>query len=290
VSLRAALVLTLAAGLGACAATPADQLGTTPPLHQLAPDEGAPDFPLRIWDPIEGTNRGVYKFNARFDEFIFLPLVRGYEFVTPDFIENRVTDFFSNLSEFRNATNGLMQARPDAAGRAVIRLALNSTIGVAGLFDVATPLGVNQEPLDFGLTLGRWGVGDGPYLVVPVLGPSNGRDFSGVVVDSVISSTVPPESIVTDYVYFNPLVYVLYAVDLRRNVNFRYFGSGSPFEYDYVRFLYTKRRELQLRAILGNLPSPEEAEPSPFRSPVDFDGRAPASSAPHQVPTGRLLP
>ncbi len=120
------------------------------------------DIPLRVYDPWEGTNRGVYKFNALFDEYVFLPVVRGYEFVTPDFIENRVTDFFSNLSEFRNATNGLMQARPDVAGRAVIRLALNSTVGVAGLFDVATPLGVSQEPLDFGLTLGRWGVGQRP--------------------------------------------------------------------------------------------------------------------------------
>ena len=183
-----------------------------------------------------------------------------------------------------------MQARPDAAGRAVIRLALNSTIGVAGLFDVATPMGVTQEPLDFGLTLGRWGVGDGPYLVVPVMGPSNARDFSGVVVNSVIASTVPPESIVTDYVYFNPLVYVLYAVDLRRNVSFRYFGSGSPFEYDYVRFLYTKRRELQLRRILGKLPAAEDPDPSPFRSPPELDDREPASVAPHQVPTGRLLP
>ena len=64
-----------------------------------------------------------------------------------------------------------MQARPDAAGRAVIRFALNSTFGLLGLFDVATPMGVTQEPLDFGLTLGRWGVGNGPYLVVPVLGP-----------------------------------------------------------------------------------------------------------------------
>ena len=211
------------------------------------PDERDPDFPLRIYDPWEGTNRGIYKFNAKFDEYVFLPVVDGYEFVTPDFIEDRVTRFFSNLSEFRNATNGLMQARPDAAGRAVIRLALNSTVGVAGLFDVATPMGVTQEPLDFGLTLGRWGVGDGPYLVVPVLGPSNVRDFAGFVVDSVIASTVPPESIVTDWVYFNPMIYVLYAVDLRRNVSFRYFGSGSPFEYDLVRFLYTKRRELELR-------------------------------------------
>ena len=95
----------------------------------------------------------MYKFNAQFDEYVFLPAVNAYEFVTPDFIEDRVTDFFSNLTEFRNATNGLMQARPDVAGRAVIRFALNSTVGVLGLFDVATPMGVAQQPQDFGLTL-----------------------------------------------------------------------------------------------------------------------------------------
>ena len=88
--------------------------------------------------------------------------------------------------------------------------------------------------------------------MVPVFGPSNVRDFTGFVTDSVIASTVPPQSIVTDWVYFNPMIYVLYAVDLRRNINFRYWGSGSPFEYDLVRFLYTKKRELELR--IGTLP------------------------------------
>jgi len=279
----------LAAGLAACAATPADQLGTIPPMHELSPAEKAAATPLRVWDPIEGTNRAVYNFNARFDQWIFLPAVRAYEFVTPDFVENRVTHFFSNLAEFRNASNGLLQARPDAAGRAVIRLALNSTIGLLGLFDVATPMGVSREPLDFGLTLGRWGVGNGPYLVVPVLGPSNGRDFSGLVVDTAIASYVPPESIVTDYVYFNPLVYVLYAIDLRRNIDFRYFGSGSPFEYDYVRFLYTRKRELQIRALTAGPAEP--VEPSPFRLPPDPSEVAlPASTMPHQAPAGRLLP
>jgi phospholipid-binding lipoprotein MlaA len=286
VRVRALAALALTVGLGACAATPASELGTAPPLHQLSPDEREVDVPLRIYDPWEGTNRGVYKFNALFDEYLFLPVVRGYEFVTPDFIEERVTDFFSNLSEFRNAGNGLMQARPDAAGRAVIRLALNSTVGLAGLFDVATPLGVTQEPLDFGLTLGRWGAPNGPFLMVPVVGPSNVRDFSGFIVDSAIASYVPPESIVTEYVYFNPAIYVLYAVDLRRQVNFRYHGSGSPFEYDLVRFLYTKKRELQLRSLFAGQ-SPD-IDPSPFRGPVDV---APAAGGmPHQAPAGRLLP
>lgn len=285
--LRICAAILLPIAIAACAATPAEDLGTAPPLHQLSPEERNVDLPLRIDDPWEGTNRGVYKFNALFDEYVFLPVVRTYEFVTPDFIEQRVTDFFSNLSEFRNASNGLMQARPDAAGRAVIRLALNSTVGVAGLFDVATPMGVTQEPLDFGLTLGRWGTPNGPFLMIPVLGPSNVRDFSGFVVDSAIASYVPPESIVTEYVYFNPAVYVLYAVDLRRQVNFRYHGSGSPFEYDLVRFLYTKRRELQLRSLMGGQPT--DIEPSPFRGPVDL---APVSGStmPHQAPAGRLLP
>jgi phospholipid-binding lipoprotein MlaA len=287
VILRALVPLLTAAALTACAATPAYRLGTAPPLHQLSPEEREGEIPLRVYDPWEGTNRGVYKFNALFDEYVFLPVVRAYEFVTPDFIEERVSDFFSNLGEFRNASNGLMQARPDAAGRAVIRLSLNSTIGLLGLFDVATPMGVAQEPLDFGLTLGRWGTPNGPFLMVPVLGPSNLRDFSGFAVDTAIASYVPPESVVTDQVFFNPAIYLLYAIDLRRQVNFRYHDSGSPFEYDLIRFLYTKRRELQLRTILGQVPT--EIEPSPFRGPADI---APVSGStlPHQAPAGRLLP
>jgi phospholipid-binding lipoprotein MlaA len=244
---RALTALTLAAGLAACAATPAYQLGTVPPRHQLTPAQERARYPIEIYDPWEGTNRGLYKFNALFDRYVFLPVVHGYEYVTPDFIEQRVTDFFSNLTEFRNATNGLLQGRPDVAGRAVTRFLLNTTAGVLGLFDVATRWGVPQQPEDFGQTLGRWGVDNGPYLIVPVLGPANARDFGGFVTDSLMATYLPPESFVTDWVYFNPMIYVLYAVDLRRNISFRYYGSGSPFEYDLVRFLYTKKREFEIQ-------------------------------------------
>ena len=161
-TLRALAALLLAGMLGACAATPASQLGTQPARFELSGPAQEVDFPLRVYDPWEGTNRAIYKFNAQFDRYVFLPAVNAYEFVTPDFIEDRVTDFFSNLTEFRNATNGLMQARPDVAGRAVIRFALNSTVGLLGLFDVATPLGVMQQPQDFGLTLGHWGGATAP--------------------------------------------------------------------------------------------------------------------------------
>ena len=254
--------------------------------HELTPEEQEADIPLRIWDPMEGTNRAIYKFNALFDEYIFLPVVHAYEFVTPDFLQNRVTDFFSNLAEFRNASNGLLQARPDAAGRAVIRLALNSTFGLLGLFDVATPMGVTQEPLDFGLTLGRWGVGNGPYLVRAGVGAVQRPRLRGFVVDTAIANYVPPQSIVTDYVYFNPLVYVLYAVDLRRNIDFRYFGSGSPFEYDLVRFLYTSKRELELR----RRPGPRERRQSRRSIPRRRPSEPLARSMPDQAPAGRLLP
>ncbi|MEK0084260.1 VacJ family lipoprotein [Benzoatithermus flavus] len=244
---RALAALLFAASLGACAATPAYELGTAPPRHRLSPVQQRAQYPIEIYDPLEGANRALYKFNAQFDRYVFLPLVHAYEFVTPDFIERRVTAFFSNLTEFRNATNGLLQGRPEIAGRAATRFLLNSTAGVLGLFDVATRLGVAQQPEDFGQTLGRWGVGNGPYLIVPVLGPSNTRDFGGFVTDSLIATYLPPQSFITDWVYFNPMMYVLYAVDLRRNISFRYYGSGSPFEYDLVRFLYTKKRELEIR-------------------------------------------
>jgi phospholipid-binding lipoprotein MlaA len=244
---RTLAALALAGLLAACAATPAYQLGTAPARHELTPVEQRADHPLRIYDPWEGMNRALYKFNAQFDRYVFLPVLRAYEFITPEFVADGVANFFSNLTEFRNATNGLLQARPDVAGRAVIRFALNSTVGVLGLFDVATRFGVDQQREDFGQTLGRWGVGDGPYLVVPVYGPSNTRDFGGFVTDTTVAFTVPPESIVTDSVYFNPAVYVLYAVDLRRSIDFRYYDTGSAFEYDFVRFLYTKQRELQVR-------------------------------------------
>ena len=128
----------------------------------------------------------------------------------------------------------------------MIRLALNSTLGLLGVFDVATRLGVDQQREDFGQTLGRWGVGNGPYLVVPVYGPSNTRDFGGFVTDTTVAFTVPLESTVTDYVYFYPAIYVLYAIDLRRSIDFRYYETGSAFEYDFARFLYTKQRELQI--------------------------------------------
>ena len=233
--------------LGACAAVPAGQLGTAPALHRPTPAQQSASYPLRIYDPWEGWNRGVYRFNAWFDRYVFLPAVRGYTAVTPVFVQHRVTDFFDNLGEFRNIGNSALQLNAQSTGTGFARLAVNSTLGVAGLFDVASTFNIRERREDFGQTLGRWGSPPGPYMVVPVLGPSCVRDFSGYLVDTTFGTYVPPEALVRELVYANPAVYVLYAVDQRKQIDFRYFGSGSPFEYDYVRFLYIKARELEIR-------------------------------------------
>jgi phospholipid-binding lipoprotein MlaA len=236
----------LALWLAACGATPAFETGTIPPRHVLTPEEIAVGYPIEVSDPWEGFNRGVYKFNALFDEYVFLPVVDAYEFVTPVFVQNRVSRFFSNLSELRNGSNGLLQLRPEVAGRATVRFAVNSTIGLLGLFDVAGELGAFQQPEDFGQTLGWYGSPPGPFMMLPVLGPSNVRDTTGLVVDTAIANLVTPISTVTERVYFNPAVYLVYAVDQRHLNRFRYYGTGSPFEYDLIRFLYTKKREADI--------------------------------------------
>jgi phospholipid-binding lipoprotein MlaA len=233
--------------VGGCAATPGEELGSIPPRSPVTPQEQAKVYAIDVWDPLEGFNRGVYRFNTHFDRWIFLPVVSGYGYVTPEPVERSVSNFFSNLSEFRNGWNAALQGRGDVFGTALGRLMINSTLGVFGLFDPATALGYPQRPEDFGQTLGRWGVSAGPYLVLPILGPSNARDATGVAADIAATSLLPGVEEINERVYFNAAVYVLYFVDQRHRVGFRYYQSGSPFEYDLVRFLYTKKRELDIR-------------------------------------------
>ena len=169
--------------VGGCAATPGEELGSIPPRSPVTPQEQEKIYPIDVWDPLEGFNRGVYRFNTQFDRWVFLPVVHGYEYVTPDPVERGVSNFFSNLSELRNGWNGALQGRGDVFGTALGRLMINSTLGVVGLFDPATALGYPQRPEDFGQTLGRWGFADGPFIMLPFLGPSTVRDTVGWGVD-----------------------------------------------------------------------------------------------------------
>jgi len=134
-------------------------------------------------DPLEPLNRAVYGFNDVVDRSVVRPLARGYNAVTPAPVNRGVTNFFNNLDDVRSALNNLLQFKVGRAFSTVGRVVVNSTVGVLGFIDVASNMDLPRYEEDFGQTLGVWGLGSGPYIVLPFLGPSNGRDSVGLVVD-----------------------------------------------------------------------------------------------------------
>lgn len=136
-------------------------------------------------DPLEPLNRGVYKFNDAVDTVLLKPVAEIYQGVVPPIARTGIRNVFSNLNDVVVALNNLLQGKFTEAASDVGRIAINTTAGLLGLFDVATPAGLEKHDEDFGQTLGYWGIGDGPYLVLPILGPRNLRDTGGLVVDSL---------------------------------------------------------------------------------------------------------
>jgi len=137
-------------------------------------------------DPFENFNRGVWRFNEKLDSVALKPLARGYTKAVPRPVRNRVTSFFSNLSEPKTIVNSLLQGKIGLAYQDAWRFLINTTVGVVGLFDVAGRAGLVKHSEDFGQTLAVWGVKDGPYLVLPLFGPSNVRDGFGRIPDSYL--------------------------------------------------------------------------------------------------------
>lgn len=134
-------------------------------------------------DPIEGFNRAVFAFNEGLDRILIRPVAQGYDAVLPSPVRTGVSNFYNNIDDIFISVNSLLQGKPaDAVGDAA-RFIFNSTFGIAGIFDVASEMGIEKHNEDFGQTFGRWGVGTGPYLVVPVYGPRDVRDAAGLVLD-----------------------------------------------------------------------------------------------------------
>jgi len=134
-------------------------------------------------DPLEPMNRGIYAFNDAIDTVVMKPIATGYNAILPQFVRTGVSNFFSNLDEITVIINGLLQLKIPQALSDTGRFLINTTVGVLGLIDVATHLGLEKHNEDFGQTLGYWGIGSGPYLVLPILGPSSFRDGVGKWVD-----------------------------------------------------------------------------------------------------------
>lgn len=244
------VALHLLLSLSGCATTTTAKLTPeVPAMHSVS--EFSDDEQVgHIADPWEGFNRSMYKFNYHFDRYFFLPVVSGYEFITPTFIQKGVSNFFANIGEIRTLYNSAFQLKGKKFFTTFGRFLTNSTIGIGGLFDPATSFGLKKQSEDFGRTLGYWGLDTGPYLVVPVLGPNTLRSTGGFAVDAgiryaAIVAIDPFENVNSGNVILAGIE-TLEAVDMRHREKFRYYESGYPFEYYMVRFLYNKQVELLL--------------------------------------------
>lgn len=146
-------------------------------------------LPEEVHDPFEDINRITFNINETLDNKLAKPIAVVYGDITPTFVQNRVTRFFKNLAEIDTFINQILQGKPKHAINDFGRFTINSTIGFFGLFDVASKLGLEIHDEDFGQTLGVWGVPDGPYLMLPIIGPSNARDLMSRPISSFLSGT-----------------------------------------------------------------------------------------------------
>jgi phospholipid-binding lipoprotein MlaA len=191
-------------------------------------------------DPLESVNRKIFWFNDKVDDYVLVPVATVWDTILPARVEKCLSNFFGNLRFPIVAGNGLLQGKFEQAGSDVARFAVNSTVGLAGFFDPASGWGLEEHNEDFGQTLGYWGVGPGPYLVLPFFGPSNPRDTVGLAADSF--STVYPFFVDFEYVFaarttdlINSRAMVLKEV--------REFKAASFDYYVAVRNAYVQRRK-----------------------------------------------
>lgn len=228
----AGLCALMSVSLGACA-------------NSQNPNAG---YKAEINDPIEPVNRAVFAFNNVFDRFLFEPVAKIYDAVFPGFVKSGVQNFMRNLRTPWTIANNLLQGEFNDAGTATARFVMNSTIGIAGLIDVASKQGLAFEEEDFGQTLGTWGVGNGMYIVLPIFGPSSLRDGPAKVVDIVTDPVfLWANNTHNDWVYYtrgaveaidNRARAIKAIDDLRRN---------SLDYYAAVRSAYAQRRAALIR-------------------------------------------
>lgn len=194
-------------------------------------------------DPLEPFNRGVQRFNDAVDEAVLKPVATTYVDVTPSPVRTGVTNFFGNLRDLWSSVNAALQLRPRESAENLMRFGVNTTFGLAGLLDIATEMGIPRTRIDFGQTLGRWGVASGPYLVLPFFGPSSFRDTVGLVVDSNTDLVGD-----VDRVANRNSLYTLRVIDTRAGL----LGAGNVLEgaaldkYSFTRDFYLNRRQSQI--------------------------------------------
>ena len=191
-------------------------------------------------DPWEGFNRAMFSFNEGLDRAIVKPVTQGYRFIMPDFAEQGVHNFFENIGDVKTFFNNVLQGKPKEASEDLGRVIVNTTIGIGGLFDVATTFGIPKHDEDFGQTLGTWGVESGPYLVLPLFGPSSVRDGIGRIPDMMVD---PVQQVSDDDTRLG--LQVLRVIDARSQL-LEAEGVISGDRYTFIRDAYLQRREFEI--------------------------------------------
>lgn len=191
-------------------------------------------------DPLEGYNRVMYSFNDTVDSAIIKPAAQGYDFIMPAPVSKGVSNFFSNLDDISVVINDVLQFKFMQAFHDTSRLTINTTVGILGLMDIASDFGYKKHNEDFGQTLGAWGLGTGPYIVLPLLGPSDMRDTVGLVGDYYTN----PVTYVKGPAARNPFV-ITNIIDTRaRILSAEKIVDEAAFdEYTFVREAYLQRRQ-----------------------------------------------
>jgi phospholipid-binding lipoprotein MlaA len=231
-------------------------------------------------DPLEPMNRVIFKVNDTVDRTVAVPVAKGYQKVTPQPLRTAISNFFSNLGDVNTIANELLQLKITDATQDVMRVVMNTVFGIGGLIDFATLAKLPKHHQDFGLTLGHWGVPSGPYLVLPLFGPSSFRDGVGLAVD----------------VRFNPLnyiepaartpLYILQFVSVRSDLlaATNVLQEAALDKYSFVRDAYMQRRRAQVSGEENPLPLPKYEEDSGASevpaAPAAASGSVPATPAP----------
>lgn len=223
--LASATVLLWVAGLAGCA--------TGPDAHPR--------------DPLEPFNRSVSQFNDAVDGAVLKPVATVYRDVTPDLVRTGVNNFFENLRDVWSFVNATLQLKPQAAAENALRVGVNTAFGMAGLIDIASEMGIERTRLDFGQTLGRWGVPSGPYLVLPIFGPSSLRDAAGFGVETSGDLVSRIDHIPTRNALFG-----LRAVETRANLlRATTMLEGAALDkYSFTRDVYLQRRQSQIEDLI----------------------------------------
>lgn len=192
-------------------------------------------------DPWQGMNHRIFAFNDTLDRYIATPVAKGYRYVLPEPADRAVTAFFRNLGDVTNSVNFALQGEGGKSFVAAQRIVANTLVGLGGLVDVASAAGVPRHDTDFGVTLGKWGVGSGPYVVLPFWGPSTVRDAGGLGVDMVIGPLPEPLTLVEEDATRYGLTGLM-LIDKRADL-LQYEQALIGDRYAFMRDLYLQNRD-----------------------------------------------